>query len=163
MRGVVVATTFAFAVLTGWSAQAADARPVPALTVDAFAEYLALFNAGDPRFAEFYTPDVTLQTPDKGTIRGSKSVIDYFAARRERVSEHLAPGEIAISDDNQLLAAELTLRSLAQVDGVAIGNKVLKKGELTVTTNVTFFKLARGRIAAMREAVNAIRINRAKQ
>ena len=51
-----------------------------------YLQYVALFNAGDPRFIEFYHPDVELELGN-ATIKGATAIRDFYAEVHAHIHE----------------------------------------------------------------------------
>lgn len=64
-------------------APAADAR---VLSRERYEQYVAWFNANDPRFIEFYHPDVVLELGN-ATIEGATAIRDFYAQVKAHIHE----------------------------------------------------------------------------
>lgn len=56
------------------------------LTRERYEQYVEWFNANDPRFLEFYHPDVVLELGN-ATLTGAAAIRDFYAAVKEHIKE----------------------------------------------------------------------------
>jgi hypothetical protein len=70
------------------SAPAAPAAPAPsaAMPRERYMQYVDWFNANDPRFIEFYHPDVVLEL-GASTINGATTIRDFYAEVKAHIHE----------------------------------------------------------------------------
>lgn len=66
-------------------AAASPATP-PILTRERYEQYVAWFNANDPRFLEFYHPDVVLELGN-ATLNGATAIRDFYAQVKAHIQE----------------------------------------------------------------------------
>jgi hypothetical protein len=67
--------------------EAAAAQPAPAgLPRERYEQYVDWFNQNDPRFLEFYHPDVVLEL-GAATLEGANAIRDFYAQVKEHIKE----------------------------------------------------------------------------
>ncbi len=65
----------------------ASASPAPAaMSRERYLQYVEWFNANDPRFIEFYHPDVVLEL-GAATIQGAEAIRDFYASVKAHIKE----------------------------------------------------------------------------
>lgn len=72
----------------GGSAPPAAAAPAPAagMSRERYMQYVDWFNANDPRFIEYYHPDVVLEL-GAATITGDTAIRDFYAQVKAHINE----------------------------------------------------------------------------
>ncbi|MDQ2640925.1 MAG: nuclear transport factor 2 family protein [Pseudomonadota bacterium] len=74
-------------VLPACSARPADPAPAPAgMSRERYMQYVEWFNANDPRFIEYYHPDVVLEL-GASTIQGDTAIRDFYAEVKAHIHE----------------------------------------------------------------------------
>lgn len=72
---------------TGERAPAPQPQTPPAgMTRERYLQYVAWFNANDPRFLEFYHPDVVLELGN-ATLEGARAIGDFYAEVKAHIRE----------------------------------------------------------------------------
>ncbi|TPG54290.1 nuclear transport factor 2 family protein [Sphingomonas glacialis] len=102
------------------------ARPGTPLDRAAYQRYLALMNAADPRFLDFYADDVRFVM----NIRGRDNVAKFYAAQRPYIQETLEL--LFFCSDASGAAAQVIseVRCIADHDDRVLFGRPLKKGEV---------------------------------
>jgi hypothetical protein len=73
--------------LAGLAAQSAvAAAPAPVMSRERYLQYVGWFNANDPRFLEFYHPDVELELGNT-TLKGAHAIRDFYAEVKAHIHE----------------------------------------------------------------------------
>lgn len=91
-----------------------------------YERYIALMNAGDPRFVDYYADDVRFIM----NIRGRAGVRDFYARQRPYVREHI---DIAFfCSDRTGAAAEVVseIRCIKDCDDARVFGRAIKAGEV---------------------------------
>ena len=70
----------------GSTAQAAAATCPGAMSQERYKQYVDLFNANDPRFIEFYHPEVVLELGN-ATLRGPQAIRDFYKEVKAHIHE----------------------------------------------------------------------------
>lgn len=124
----------------------------------AYERYIALMNAGDPRFADYYDDDIRFIMD----IRGKAAVLAFYARQRPFVRETI--DILFFCSDATGAAAEVRseLRCLRDCDDTTIFGRALKAGEVQRVRGCLLYVLnARGQIAEIKgplpETLNAWR------
>jgi hypothetical protein len=68
------------------SRPAASAAPPAGMSRERYMQYVEWFNANDPRFIEFYHPDVVLEL-GASTIQGDQAIRDFYAEVKAHIHE----------------------------------------------------------------------------
>jgi hypothetical protein len=72
---------------SGEKAPAAATPPAPAgMTRERYEQYVGWFNQNDPRFLEFYHPDVVLELGNT-TLQGANAIRDFYAEVKAHIHE----------------------------------------------------------------------------
>ncbi|HTQ37200.1 MAG TPA: nuclear transport factor 2 family protein [Steroidobacteraceae bacterium] len=73
--------------LAGATATAASAAaPAKVMSRERYLQYVQWFNANDPRFLDFYHPDVVLELGNT-TLHGAKAIRDFYAEVKAHIHE----------------------------------------------------------------------------
>jgi hypothetical protein len=73
--------------LAGLAAQSTvAAAPAPVMTRERYMQYVGWFNANDPRFLQFYHPDVVLELGN-ATLKGANAIRDFYAEVKAHINE----------------------------------------------------------------------------
>lgn len=127
--------------------RARAARTSSRLDRAAYERYLALMNAGDPGFLDYYADDVRFVM----NIRGRSNVAKFYAAQRPYVKETLEL--LFFCSDTTGAAAQVSseLRCIANCDTTAIFGRALKAGEVQRIRGCLLYGLdGQGRIAEIK-------------
>jgi hypothetical protein len=74
--------------LTGLAVESAPAATDNVLSRAEYQRYLDLFNANDPRFIDYYHPDVVLELGDS-EIRGATGIREFYANVKQYIREQV--------------------------------------------------------------------------
>jgi len=88
-------------------ASAADSAAERRMTAERFRDYIRLLNEGNPRHADYYTPEVTLGLD--AHVRGREAMLEFERELRRDQAVLLTPEEIYIDDQNELGHVLITL------------------------------------------------------
>ena len=135
----------------GLLAEAAVAQPTDPsgpMTREKFQEYIRLFNAGDPHQFDYYTPDVTVEADN---VHSRAELEAHDKSTRPNVDITFTPGLVAIDDVNNVMAAQMTIRTVARHDGVKLGKnpQPIHKGDTQITQTTFFYTLRDGKMASL--------------
>ena len=122
------------------------------MTAERFRDYIRLLNEENPRYADYYTSDITLGLDAR--VRGREGMLAFDRELRRDLVVTLTPEEIYIDDRNDALAAIVTLREVARRDGVKLGSRTeaAHRGDALVSHTVLFYGLVNGSISSVRAA-----------
>jgi hypothetical protein len=81
-----------------------------------FDRYVALFNAADPRFADFYADDISFLT----FLKGKEAVLDFYARQRPYVREKLVPVFFCADADGAAAEVQGEFRCIKDCDDPAV-------------------------------------------
>ncbi len=151
MRALNKGLAFLAGAVFALMAQTAAAQPAGAsglMTRAKFQDFIRLFNAGDPHQFDYYTPDVQVEADKVHSLADLKA---HDEETRRNVDIAFRPGLIAIDDSNNMLAVEMTIRTVALRDGVKLGNnpQPIHKGDAQTTHGTFFFALRDGKFSAL--------------
>ncbi len=144
-RKFLMASLAGAAALPSLPGRAAERR-VP-LDRAGYDHYVALFNAGDPRFTDYYVDDIKFVMD----IRGKAGVLNFYASQRPYVKESLEV--LFFCSDATGAAAEVRgeFRCIKDCDDATIFRRALKAGEVQRTHGYLFYVLnAQGKIAEIK-------------
>jgi hypothetical protein len=122
------------------------------MTRQKYERYVQLFNAGDPRYADYYEPDVVFDArPAPQPLRGRQAILDMYDDLRKQLTEEITIGAVVIDNEQGLMAVELTNRIVATQDNVKLPSRTLNKGDVSVGSGMIIYGLSNGRISYIRE------------
>jgi hypothetical protein len=103
----------------------------------AYGRYVALMNARDTRFTDYYADDIKFEM----NISGKAGVVKFYADQWAFMRETLAI--VSFCSDTTGAAAEVRseLRCIKDYDGTAIFGRVLKAGEVQIVRGYVFYSL----------------------
>jgi hypothetical protein len=85
--GALGATAGLGALLASGCAPREEAPPVAAgMSKESYLQYVQWFNDNDPRFIEFYHPDVVLELGNT-TITGAQAILDFYSEVKAHIKE----------------------------------------------------------------------------
>jgi hypothetical protein len=121
----------------------------PSIPLDraAYDRYVALFNAADPRFTDYYDDDVKFVMQ----VRGKAGVLAFYARQRPYVKESL--DILFFCSDATGAAAEVrgAFRCIKNCDDPSIFGRALKAGEVQRTHGYLLYALnSHGKIAEIK-------------
>jgi len=132
-----------------------ETRPGPIMSQARFAHYLGLFTAFDPRFLQYYDPDVVFTVdPAPRPLHGRQAVLDLYTPLRRQLQESITPTAVAIDDANSIMVAAIANRLLATGNGVRIGSTTLNAGDVRIGAGVVFYSLHAGLITLVRAGIS---------
>jgi hypothetical protein len=110
-----------------------------ALTRAEYQTYVDLFNANDPRYIEYYHPDVILELPGS-EIRGATGIRDFYANVKQYIKEQV--DVTVFVADEQTVAVEIPTRfeCIADWDNSFWGVP-LKKGQVMRIISFGFYQV----------------------
>src|SRR5512139_3220950 len=88
LPGAALAATAGVA-LASTAAQAAQPAPTGAcggMTRERYMQYVEWFNANDPRFIDYYHPDVELELSGQ-TIKGAQGILNFYKEVKAHIKE----------------------------------------------------------------------------
>lgn len=114
MRRPFINALAAIVMLLGLDGQvmAAACSPVGSskvMTVERFHDYVRLFNARDPCFAQYYSDDVVFLHVRAGVLSGRRAVLDFYNGFWKEVEESVTPKTVIIDTAAGLMAAEIAV------------------------------------------------------
>ena len=134
------------------AAQQADR---PEMTHERYAAYLTLFNAADPNYADYYDPDIVFyHDPMFGVLRGREAILAFYRKLRGQLDEHVTARTVVIDHEKQIIAAELSTKLVAKVDGIAMPSGFLNKGDMIISEGTVYYAIKDGRIAEIRSSIS---------
>jgi ketosteroid isomerase-like protein len=123
------------------------------MTREKYEHYVQLFNARDPRYAEYYDPDVVFDArPAPQPLHGRQAILDMYDGLWKQLDEEITIGRVVIDNEQGLMAAEITNRITVTQDDVKLPSRTMNKGDVSVGSGVIFYGLSNGRISVIREA-----------
>ncbi|RYD98330.1 MAG: nuclear transport factor 2 family protein [Sphingomonadales bacterium] len=84
--GIAAAATAGLGAASAADAAAPSTGACGGMTRERYMEYVTLFNANDPRFIEWYHPDVELELSGQ-TIKGDKAIRDFYKEVKAHIRE----------------------------------------------------------------------------
>lgn len=125
------------------------------MTYEAFSTYLQMFNAADPKYTDFYHPDVVFHHDVMfGILKGREEIAAFYTNIRRQLDEHVTAKTVVIDKEKQIMAAELSTRLVAKVDGVKMPSGLLNKGDAIISEGTVYYTLRQGRIAEIRGSIS---------
>jgi hypothetical protein len=76
----------ALAATVGSTAQAAQVGACGGMSKERYLQYVGWFNANDPRFIDFYHPDVELELSGQ-TIKGAQGILNFYKEVKAHIHE----------------------------------------------------------------------------
>jgi ketosteroid isomerase-like protein len=134
------------------TAPAAAAPPAPAgMTRESYEQYVAWFNDNDPRFLEFYHPDVVLEL-GATTLEGSNAIRDFYSQVKEHIKETVTVTHF-VSDANGV-AAEIPTEFKVFKDWPEPNyfRRPLKKGEVFRVVSFGLYWMDNGKFRRIKAA-----------
>jgi hypothetical protein len=137
------------------AAQLAEPMPAsvnePLMTRQKYMDYAMLFGRFDPRFTQYYDPDVVFATaPAPKPLLGPKAIFDLYVPIRKLLDEHLSVPMMVIDNPHGVMFVQLHNRIVATRGDVQLPSGVLKKGEELVGGGVIVYSLRNGKISYIR-------------
>jgi len=137
------------------AAQLAEPMPAsinePLMTREKYMDYARLFSRFDPRFLQYYDPDVVFATaPAPKPLQGPKAIYDLYVPIRKLLDEHLSVPLIVVDNPHGVMFVQLRNRMVATRGDVQLPSGVLKKGEELVGGGVIVYSLKNGKISYIR-------------
>lgn len=125
--------------LVGATAPVLAANSGP-LTREEYQVYLDLFNANDPRFIEFYHPEVEFEL---GTtqMKGDTTIRDFYANVKKYIKEEVTCTEYASNETTVAVEIPTRFECIADWDDSFWGIP-LKKGQVMRLITFGFYKVA---------------------
>ena len=141
------------------AAQLAEPMPAsvnePLMTRQKYMDYAKLFSRFDPRFLQYYDPDVVFATaPAPKPLHGPKAIYDLYVPIRKLLDEHLSVPMIVIDNPHGVMFVQLHNRMVATRGDVQLPSGVLNKGEELVGGGVIVYSLKNGKISYIRAAAS---------
>ena len=134
---------------------AAQTSSQPEMTHERYATYLSLFNAADPNYADYYDPDIVFHhDPMFGVLRGREAILAFYRRLRGQLDEHVTARTVVIDHEKQIMAAELSTKLVAKVDGIKMPSGFLNKGDMIVSEGTVYYALKDGRITEIRSSIS---------
>jgi hypothetical protein len=138
--------------LAGLAAQSAiAAAPAPVLTRERYMQYVGWFNANDPRFLEFYHPDVELELGN-ATLKGANAIRDFYAEVKAHIHEKVEVSHYVA--DATGIGAELPTEFRVYKDWPEPNyfRRALKKGEVFRTVSFGLYWIDNGKFRHIKAA-----------
>jgi hypothetical protein len=125
-------------VLAGAAAQGRAAES-GALTREEYQTYVDLFNVNDPRFIEYYHPEVVLELPGS-EIRGDTGIRDFYANVKKYIKEQV--DVTVFVADEKTVAVEIPTRFECIADWEdSFWGVPLKKGQVMRIVSFGFYQV----------------------
>lgn len=125
--------------LASVAAQGNAAAASGALTREEYQTYVDLFNANDPRFIEYYHPDVVLELPSS-EIHGDTGIRDFYANVKKYIKEHVDVTMFVA--DEHTIAVEIPTRFECIEDwNESFWGVPLKKGQVMRIISFGFYQV----------------------
>ncbi|MEY4642753.1 MAG: hypothetical protein RLZZ227_2747 [Pseudomonadota bacterium] len=125
-------------VLAGAAAQGRAAESAALSRAD-YQTYVDLFNANDPRFIEYYHPEVVLELPGS-EIRGDTGIRDFYANVKRYIKEQVDV-TVFVSDE-KTVAVEIPTRFECIADWEdSFWGRPLKKGQVMRIISFGFYQV----------------------
>lgn len=140
------------------------AEPMPAsinerlMTHQKYLDYAMLFSRFDPRFLQYYDPDVVFATaPAPQPLHGPKAIHDLYVPIRRNLDEHITAPIIVVDNSHDVMFVQLRNRMVATRGDVDLPSGVLKMGEEMIGNGVIVYSLKNGKISYIRAAASGSR------
>lgn len=149
-RRAVLRRAAASLLVAGAASPVIGAEPCGAYPRDRYERYLALFNANDPGYADFYHEDVVLEL-GTSTIRGRQGILDFYTNVKRHIRESLQLTDY-IADANGI-AAEVPTEFVCYNDWPdSFWGRPLRRGEIMRIISFAFYRVVDGRFAHIKSA-----------
>jgi hypothetical protein len=138
------------AVLTGTGPGDANPR-AEGMPLSRYLQYVKLFNSADPRFIEFYHPDVVLELGN-ATINGAAGIRDFYKEVHAHIHEKVEVTHYVA--DATGIAAELPSEFKVYKDWPEPNyfKRALKAGEVLRVISIGMYQLDNGKIRHIKAA-----------
>lgn len=154
MRGVTMFIT-GLAMLACASPGIAQPSGRAEMTHEDYAVYLNLFNAADPKYADYYDPDIVFyHDPMFGVLNGREAILAFYRKLRGQLDEHVSARTVVVDSAKQIIAAELSTKLVAKADGIAMPSGFLNKGDMIISEGTVYYTIKDGRIAEIRSSIS---------
>lgn len=130
----------------GWS-RAADSN---ILTRDDYQRYLDLFNANDPRFIEYYHPDVEFELGST-RMQGDTAIRDFYAEVKRYIKEEVTCTEYVSNETTVAVEIPTTFECIVDWEDSFWGVP-LKKGQQMRIITFGFYKVQDRKFRAIKTA-----------
>lgn len=125
--------------LASVATQGSAAAASGALTREEYQRYVDLFNANDPRFIEYYHPDVVLELPGS-EIHGDTGIRDFYANVKKYIKEQVDV-TVFVADEHTV-AVEIPTRFECIEDWAdSFWGVPLKKGQVMRIISFGFYQV----------------------
>lgn len=131
------------------------------MTAERFQDYVRLFNARDPCFAQYYSDDVVFFHVRAGVLNGRQAVLDFYSGFWKEVEESVTAKTVVIDAAAGLMAAEIAVELRPKGDQPIQAG--LNPGDGVKFGSVIIYTLEGGRIRQIRGADQAREIIPAKR
>ncbi len=132
------------------------------MTHEKFKRYVAIFNAGDLRFVEFYKPDIEFDKgPAEGKLSGRAAIAKWYENIWQDIDETITPMTTAIDSNGEIMVVEMRTQLDATRDNVKRPTTVLNKGDRYVVDGIIVYGIKDGLIASIRGGSRGVTITRA--
>lgn len=134
-------------------AAAAACSPVGSpkvMTAEKFQDYVRLFNARDPCFAQYYSDDVVFLHVRAGVLNGRQAVLDFYNGFWKEVEEAVTLKTVVIDTTAGLMAAEIAVELRPKGDQPI--QEGLNPGDRVKINSVIIYTLEGGYIRHIRGA-----------
>ena len=141
--------------LAATAARAPAARPAASrmVTRKEFDTYIALYNAEDPGFAQFYNPDVVMETVPP--LTGPAAIVDFRRTLSHYVSEHITV-EDYIADEHgsaaQFLGEFRCVRDMPITALSGLFGKAVQQGQVLRQRGIILYSVKDGKFSRIRAA-----------
>jgi hypothetical protein len=151
LAGGAAASLAGLATLPARAAQGAAAPRAGGMPRDRYLQYVAWFNANDPRFLDFYHPDVELELGN-ATLRGAAAIRDFYAEVKAHIHEKVEVTHYIA--DATGIAAELPTEFKVYKDWPTPNyfNRPLKAGEVFRVISFGLYWVEDGRFRHIKAA-----------
>jgi hypothetical protein len=140
LNGTVALATGAVAVAARPSLSVAATNSCGGLSREDFLEYVALFNANDPRFIRYYHDDVVFELGTNTVIKGATAIRDFYGPVKAHIHEKVEVGQFV--SDATGIAAELPTEFRCYKDWEnGFFQRPLKAGEVMRTISFGLYEV----------------------
>jgi ketosteroid isomerase-like protein len=118
-----------------------------------FSEYVAAFNAADPAFVNFYSPDIIFDKgPEDGVLKGRQAIADWYTTIWQDFAETLTPLTVVIDVHTGIMMVELRTELQARRDGIVWRGRTYRKNDRLIVDGTIVYLLHDGLISSIRGA-----------